>query len=63
MPGRRQSVTWFPMHGIIIGAAGSMPISGGFNLMQATLMFIMLIGIGKSSDRTERRPGLGSKHC
>lgn len=46
--GKRQSVTWFPIRGVI-GVAGSMPVFGGFNMMQAVLMFIMLVGIGTAN--------------
>lgn len=46
--GKRQSVVWFPIRGLI-GVAGSMPIFGGFNMMQAVLVYIMLIGIGTAN--------------
>ncbi|MDF2461950.1 MAG: putative rane protein 96 [Ramlibacter sp.] len=46
--GKRQSVTWFPIRGII-GIAGSMPIFGGFNLMQAMLVYIMIVGVGAAN--------------
>jgi len=46
--GKRQSITWFPIRGII-GIAGSMPIFGGFNLMQAMLVYIMIVGVGAAN--------------
>ena len=46
--GKRQSVVWFPIRGIL-GVVGSMPVFGGFNLQQAILMWIMIIGVGAAN--------------
>lgn len=62
--GKRQSVTWFPVRGII-GIGGAMPVFGGFNLMQAVLMYIMIVGVGvanmamnKALDMTDQFQGM-----
>ncbi len=43
--GRRMSTVWFPIR-MGVGIGGLVPIFGGYNMAQATMMFMCTVGIG-----------------
>lgn len=50
--GKRMSAVWMPIR-VTIGVVGMMPIFGGFSIMQAIMMFFVVIGVGAGNFATD----------